>query len=126
MTHDILLIADKSAQHTVLRGAFQALGYRVADASETAILVGDFPACPLMVLAQSSAQRRGVVHALCRARGASKLLVLTPFGADQAARELIALGVDDVLVAPVSTFRLEITLRNLLRLHALENARHTA
>jgi len=51
---------------------------------------------------------------------AAKLLALTPFSGMFSETDLVGLGADDVLRLPVTSGRLAVTIRNLLKTGALE------
>lgn len=122
MSSPVLVVSEDMHRREALRSALRALGFEVLSKPVSSVKLGDLPPCAVALVEVRCAKSRHLLHTLSTRSKVSKLLALLPFGADVEARELMAEGVDDVLCGPFSSVRLEISLRNLLRLHVLERA----
>lgn len=76
--------------------------------------------CDMVVLDVAAGGALEMVRALRRDYPETMILALTSLGAKNAETKLLSAGANDVIVKPAMSARLESSVRNLLRIRALE------
>lgn len=120
MKHRLLLLCEEARHREALHRAFTRLELEVREMPPSEIEAGPCPGCALAVVHVEGPRIDAAVRRLVAMQSVSKILLLVPFALGGQEMRWVGMGVDDVLTLPVTPARLETTLRNLLRLHALE------
>lgn len=116
--YTIVLISEPSdREHAISKDMLRRVGCRLVSAKP-----GDRmpPGCDVAIVDVPSPKLEATLYRLQGAH-APKALVFVRFGDGWAERLAMTLGADDVLCKPTTMVRLEISLRNLIRIRCLEH-----
>ncbi|RMF07995.1 MAG: sigma-54-dependent Fis family transcriptional regulator, partial [Alphaproteobacteria bacterium] len=128
MAKCVLIVDDDPVQRRILEEAVKAFGYdtKTAECGEDALEIltgGDSPAIALVLLdlVMPGLDGMGVLEKLRPDPAMPPVIVQTANGSIDTAISAMRAGAADFVVKPVSPERLEVSLKNALRINQLEN-----
>jgi DNA-binding NtrC family response regulator len=125
MSHTILIADDDPTQRRLLEGLVQSFGYRVKTAASgdevIAVVLGGESEVSLVLLDIAMPGKDGlaVLRELRPLRPTLPIIVLTAQGGIDMVVNAMKAGADDFIVKPVGPERLQVSIRNALKLNVL-------
>jgi len=126
MTHLILIVDDDPTQRRLLEGVVEKLGYKTltVDGGKAALELLDGPkgaaiSAVMLDLIMPDMDGHAVLAALRPARPSLPVIVLTAQGGIDTVVSAMRSGADDFVVKPASPERIQVSLRNALKMTAL-------